>query len=75
MEENSNDIDLNNKLLENFKALNLKGDLSKEEYTEFQKLLHDHYKSVISEREAVVTKIQSEIEFLNKKKNNKTHDN
>lgn len=39
LQSNNQEISLNNKLLDSFKDLNINGDLSKEEYTEFQKLL------------------------------------
>lgn len=66
LEANKEEFNLNKNLMEKFKNLQIKGDLSKEEYTEFQKLLHENYKTLSDNHEVLVKKkINSEISNFN----------
>jgi len=66
LESNNDEIDATNKLSERFKNLGVKGDISKNEFTEFQKLIIEHKQSLRNENEKVKKRILDLLEEKNK---------
>jgi hypothetical protein len=61
---NKEEIKLNNSLLERFNGLNLKGDLTKEEYLEFKQIIIENKKALFENNEVIKKKI---IELIDQK--------
>jgi hypothetical protein len=64
---NKDNIELNNSLLEKFKGLNLKGDLTKDEFNEFKQIIIENKESIVKANEKIKSKIMEMIENIGKK--------
>src|ERR1700675_351085 len=67
LENNNEEIKVNESLLSRFQNLNLKGDISKTEFTELQNLLSEHKKSIIENNTQIKSKIIKNLEEKNNK--------
>jgi hypothetical protein len=66
LENINEEISQNNSLLEKFQSLNLKGDLSKDEFNEFKQILSENRQNLIIENEKIKSKIIELIHNNNK---------
>jgi len=68
LENNNEELTLIKDLEKKFQNLEIKGDISKEEFREFQKGLHDNKDLIINENEKIKSKILLELDNLKKGK-------
>jgi hypothetical protein len=62
LETNNENIKLTEELEEKFKKLEIKGDLTKEEFKEMQKILHENKTDILKENSKIKSKILTELE-------------
>jgi len=63
---NNEEIKLNNSLLDRFQGLNLKGDLTKDEFNEFRKVILENKQNLIKDNEMIKGKILEMINNIKK---------